>query len=276
MTPRIVQYVPIDSLVCRPQVRESSGYSDEDITGLARSITESGGIHQPLLVRREGDTLVVLDGERRLRAARMAGLATVPVLIEEADLSAAEVTHRQLVLDAQRVGLSPIERARAIQRLMAETAWSAAQVAVNLGVSPANVSKLLALLVLPEDVQGHVAAGRLAMSTAYELAKVSNSAERERLTVEAVSGRLTRAHVVTRTKTLAAASTAAKPRRTAAPRERVVIPLGDGRSVSVSAPSLSVEGIVAWLADLLERLKAASADGRALGDVVSAVSAKRR
>lgn len=272
MPQRSVQDVPVGALVCKPQVRESSGYSEEDIAGLAQSIAESGGIHQPLLVRREGDTLVVLDGERRLRAARKLGMETMPVIIGESSLSDAEVTHRQLVLDAQRVGLSPIERARAIQRLMSETDWSAAQVAVKLGLSPANVSKLLALLVLPENVQRHVAAGRLAMSTGYELAKLADTAERERLTAEAVGGRLSRDAVVSRARSLTEARAPARPRKARAPRARVVMSLGSGRSVAVSAPSLSVESLVAWLADLLERVKAASADGRALEDVVKAVS----
>lgn len=66
MNERHIHEVPIERLVCRPQVRETSGFSEAEIAGLARSISESGGIHQPLLVRRDGDALVVLDGERRL------------------------------------------------------------------------------------------------------------------------------------------------------------------------------------------------------------------
>lgn len=272
MAERVIQEVAIDRLVCRPQVRESSGFADEEIAGLAQSIAESGGIHQPLLVRRDGDRLVVLDGQRRLRAARMAGLATVPVIIEERELSEGDVLHRQLVIDAQRVGLSAIERARAIRRLTAQTGWSDAQAAVKLGLSPAQVSKLLALLVLPEEVQRQVAAGRLAMSTAYELAKVPDSAERERLAADAVNGGLTRDGVVKRRKAAADNRTPAKPRRPAQRRERLVIPMNNGQSITVSGSNLSVESIVALLAELLDRIGRVSGEGRRLEEVVKAVA----
>ncbi|MBX3357428.1 MAG: ParB/RepB/Spo0J family partition protein [Phycisphaeraceae bacterium] len=272
-----LSHAPVDALVCRPQVRQSSGYSDQEITGLARSIAESGGIHQPLLVRRDGDLLVVLDGERRLRAAKLAGLTTVPIIVEEQSLTEADVTHRQLVIDAQRVGLSPIERATSINRLMTETGWTAAQVAVKLGLSPASISKLLALLVLPPDVKEHLTAGRLAMSTAYEVAKVADSTERERLTAEAVNGHLSREAVVAKVRSASQAKGGHMPRRrTASPRERVVIPLGEGRSVIVSAPTLSIDAVVNWLTDLVERLRAVSADGTAMSDAVALVSSKRK
>lgn len=272
MADQTVQQVSTEKLVCLPQVRSSTGFSDEEIAGLAQSIREAGGILQPLLVRRDGDKLVVLDGERRLQAARKAGLATVPVLIEAQGLSDGVVLHRQLVIDAQRVGLSPIERAQAIQRLMSETGWPAATVAVKLGLSPASVSRLLALLVLPVDVQKHVASGRIAMSTAYGLAKISDSAQREKLTQAALGGGLTREALSTATKALAAAGAPAKPRRPRPARERVVIPLGEGRVVSVSAPTLSVESVSTWLGTLAERMRAFGADGRPLPDVVKALS----
>jgi ParB-like chromosome segregation protein Spo0J len=199
------------------------------------------------------------------------------VIIEAQSLTDADVTHRQLVIDAQRVGLSPIERATSISRLMTETGWTAAQVAVKLGLSPASISKLLALLVLPPDVQEHLTAGRLAMSTAYEVAKVADSAERERLTAEAVNGHLSREAVVAKVRSASQAKGGHMPRRRAAsPRERVVIPLGEGRSVIVSAPTLSIEGVVNWLTDLVERLRAVSAEGKAMSDAVALVSPKHK
>lgn len=277
MNTKIVQHVPIEDLICRPQVRQSSGYSLANIAGLARSIKESGGIHQPLLARQDGSSLILIDGERRLRAAKLSGLQTVPVIIEEQSLTDADVTHRQLVIDAQRVGLSPIERATSINRLMTETGWTAGQIAVKLGLSPASISKLLALLVLPPDVQEHLTAGRLAMSTAYEVAKVADSTARERLTAEAVNGHLSREAVVAKVRSAGQAKGGNMPRRRAAsPRERVVIPLGEGRSVIVSAPTLSIDAVVNWLTDLVERLRAVSAEGKAMSDAVALVSSKRK
>jgi ParB family chromosome partitioning protein len=276
MENQTIQQVPIDAIVWPPQVRDSSGFGDEDIRGLSQSMAESGGIHQALLAYRDGESLIGYDGERRWRAAKAAGLITVPVVIEESRLSAADVLYRQLVMDAQRVGLSPMERAKALQRLMAETGWPAAQVAVKLGVSPANISKLLALLILPDDIQKHVIAGRIAMSTAYELAKLSDSAERERLTSEVVSGNLSRDAVAAKARSLAPARVPSRQRKRATPRERVVIPLGEGRTVSVSAPSLSVDNLLAWLTDLVQRISSAQSEGRTLGDVVGVASSKRK
>lgn len=271
-TPRI-DLVPIDSLVCRPQVRELTGFGDEELAGLAQSIREAG-ILEPLLVRREGDALVVLDGERRLRAARKAGLTEVLVVVEAKALSNGEVLHRQLVLDAQRVGLSPMERGAAIQKLMSETGWCAREVAVKLGLSPASISKLLTLTVLPAEVQAAVTSGAVGMSTAYELAKLADSAERQRLCQQAVNGSLTREDVIQRAKELETqrASPRRPVRKPRAARERVSIPLGDGRSVSVSAPTLSVESLIAWFADLSERIRSAGADGRPLAEVIKVIS----
>lgn len=270
---RTVEQVRVTDLICLPQVREQTGFSDEELAGLAQSIREAG-VLQPLLVRREGGKLVILDGERRLRAARLAGLETVPVLIEEASLAEGDILHRQLVIDAQRVGLSPMERAKAIQRLMLATDWTAREVAVKLGVSPAQVSKLLALTVLPGDIQDAVAGGRLAMSTAYELAKIADAPQRERLTAEALAGGLTRDALAKQARELPDKCTPARARRKSAPRERVLIQLGEGRSVSLSAPSITAEDIVFWLTELAERIRNVGADGRPLADIVAEVSCK--
>lgn len=274
MQERRVMVSPLDQLRLRPQVRQSSGLGEEDILGLAQSITQVGGILQPLLVRREGEELVVVDGERRARAAGKAGLTHVPVIIEEDGLSAGDVLHRQLVLDAQRVGLSPMERGAAIQKLMSETGWCAREVAVKLGLSPASISKLLALTVLPAEVQAAVNSGAVGMSTAYELAKLTDSAERQRLCQQAVNGGLTREDVIQRAKELETqrASSRRPVRKARAARERVNITLGEGRSVSVSAPTLSVESLIAWLADLAERIRSAGADGRPLAEVIKVIS----
>lgn len=160
MAERVVQEAAIGKLVCPPQVRTSSGLRDDEIAGLAQSIAEVG-IIQPLLVREDRDVLIVTDGERRLRAARKLGLTTVPVIVDQRGMSEADVMHRQLVLDAQRVRLNPIERGRAMNRLMTAMGWSGKQIADKLGLGTGTVSRALAVLVLPEEVQQQVAAGRL-------------------------------------------------------------------------------------------------------------------
>lgn len=273
MSGRVEQVRGAD-LVCLPQVRDRSGFGDEELAGLAQSIREAG-VLQPLLVRRDGDRLVVVDGERRLRAARLAGLDMVPVIIEDAALAEGQILHRQLVIDAQRVGLSPMERASAIQRLMQATDWTAREVAVKLGISPAQVSKLLALTVLPRDVQDAVASGRMAMSAAYELARIADNDERERLASEVLSGALTRDALALKVRETSGPRTAAKVRRKPAPRERIRIQLGDGRSVSVSAPSLVLEDMANWLVKLAAKLRKAGEQGCTLAEAVRLVSVAR-
>lgn len=245
-----IEQIPIDDLVCLPQVRERTGFGDEEITGLAQSIRETGCILQPLLVRRDGNLLVVLDGERRLRAARLAGLTHLPVIIEKETLSAEKILHRQLVLDAQRVGLSPMERAKAIGLLMKESGWSAREVAVKLGVSPANVSKLLALTVLPADVQTAVANGKVGMSTAYELAKLPDVTERQRLCEKALAGELTRGEVLASAKGPAGGHSRQRAPRPRVVRDRVVFKPAKGCSIAVTASSLTVETLSAWISRL--------------------------
>lgn len=271
MKDQVVKEVPIDQLKCLPQVRDAAAFADGDIAGLAQSIAECDGIHIPLLARREGDQLVVLDGERRLRAAKMAGLSVVPVIIKEESMSDAEVTHCQLVLDAQRVGLTPMERARAIDRLMTESGWSAAQVAVKLGLSAGNISKLLALLVLPESVQQQVASGQLAMSTAYELAKVPDDQDREQLIDEAATGGLTRNALLKKRKSLGAKRSPERAKRAPRRRERVVLPLGEDHSITVHGNGLTLGNLLDGLQQVLGKLKVFASKSMEIGDALKAL-----
>jgi ParB family chromosome partitioning protein len=262
-----VQMMDIDRLTCQ-NVREHFG--EEGLVALAQTITESG-VLQPLLVRREGDLFIVLDGERRLRAAKRVGLRTVPVIIEERALAPFEVVRRQLVLDCQKVHLSAIERARAIDRLMREGTMPAAQVAVTLGMSPAQVSKYLTLLVAPPEIQERVSKGELAASTAYHITRVRDTAERDKLAEEAARGDLTRDDAAAKTK---AAGRRVRPRQPRPHRERVVFPLAAGSSVAVSAPELNVGLLVNWIGDLFATLTRAHAEGLALPEVVKSLSAR--
>ncbi len=269
MMSRKVEERPLADLTCLPQPREGSGRSEAEIAGLAQSIQEVGGILQPLLARREDDKLILLDGHRRLEAAKRAGLKTVPVIIEETALSTAEVLHRQLVIDAQRVELNPVERAAAIERLMKDAGWPAAQVAVKLGLSPGQVSKLLSLLVLPQALQDKVRSGTLAMRAAYEIAKVADPVQRERMAAAALGGLKDDL-----TGTMKAQPRADKRKARSARRSRVTLPLGGGRSIAIAAPDLSLEGLVTWLSGAVERLRALNAQGVALPEAVKAFSSK--
>lgn len=130
-----------------------------DLGGLADTIREYG-IVEPIVVTPNGDgRYTVLSGHRRAAAARMAGLANVPVQIRATPDSA--LTTIALIANTQRVDLTPLEEARAYRTLVDEHGWTQRELCERVGKSQGHVSKRLALLDLPPDVRGRVAAGTL-------------------------------------------------------------------------------------------------------------------
>lgn len=236
---RQVQQLPIARVHCRPQVREA--FDQVSIEGLARSLAQVGQ-QQPILVTKDGERFVVVDGERRLRAARSLGWPMIDAVVEDAALSDVEVIQRQLVCNLQRDDLLPCERARGMDRLIRESGWDAKRVADELGLSEATVSKSLALLVLPMDAQQLIDNNQLAASTGYEIAKIRDAKERARLLELAAQGSLTRAAV---TRAQRGDPKPRKRRRTPMARpETFLVGLDAGVSVIVLGPKLSVRSIV--------------------------------
>ncbi len=248
MQERSLREVAVDALTTAEQVRKDS---DEDaLKGLAESI-KSQGLLQPLLVRQEGKTLVVVDGERRLRALKLAGVKTVWVIIESAPLEKSGVLQRQLVANLQRADLSAMEKARAVSQLLHESGKSGAEVASMLGISASAVSRLLALLALPSSVQEKVERGDVPASTAYEIARAGTAAEQERLADEAASGILTRDAASGRNRARRAPSGSGG-------REvsRFTGKLPGGRMVTASGAGLtSVDDLISWLGELAARAR---------------------
>ncbi|MCL4720243.1 MAG: ParB/RepB/Spo0J family partition protein [Phycisphaerae bacterium] len=271
MPAHVIQQVPTDKLVSPGNIR--TRLDEEEQVSLAQSIAQNG-ILVPLLGHYEGDAIIVDDGHRRLDAARRAGLATVAMLIAEKAPSPAERVTLQLLANTQRQGLKVTEHARALHDLMKATGWSAAEVSLRLGrPSPGTICKLLSLLVLPRDVQDLIDAGRIPMSSAYQIVTVPDAAERERLIQAVLDGRLTRDRLVAETKAVKAGRPAPRTStRQRVARERVVIKLGEGRSVAVSAPTLSVDSVANWFMDLAEQLRHAGADGRPLAEIARSIS----
>jgi len=248
--------VPLDQLILHAQVRTASGMDDDSLNGLAESIKEYG-VQQPLLVRREADGLVVLDGERRARASKLAGLKSVPAIVDDTTLTPAEVTERQLLLDAQRVGLSVTERAEAIECLITDTGWSVEQTAKKLGISAACVTRTLAVLKLPDDILQHVEAGRISADAAYQLSRVSDSGEQARLAEQVTEGLLTRDALTRKLK---------RVRRTQEARRgtRVTAAIGSGQTITFVGGDLTLDTVTDWLEQLLSRAKKAKAQGLSL------------
>jgi len=149
-------------------------FDEAKIAELAASIRQQGVI-QPLVVRRDGaGDYELIAGERRLRAAKQAGLAEVPVVIREAaDDASLELA---LIENLQREDLNPIEEAEAYRKLSEEFGLSQEQIADKMGKSRPAVANALRILGLPKQVRDDVAAGRLPAGQARALLGLGSEA----------------------------------------------------------------------------------------------------
>ncbi len=139
-------------------------FREESLKELAASIREKG-IIQPVLVRREPDgSFMLIAGERRMRAAHMAGLQTMPAIIREADEE--EVQEIALIENIQREDLNPLETARAFKRLMDRFGLSQEELSKKVGKERATVTNYLRLLQLPKAVTDLINSGELSMGHA--------------------------------------------------------------------------------------------------------------
>lgn len=148
-----------------------------DIAELAETIREEGLI-QPLVVRRDGDRLVVVAGHRRLEAVRRLGWMRVEVIVRR-PMAADEVLAKMLVENGQRAGLDPIEEARALSRLKTLGGLSDLELARKVGRSQPVVSGRLALLSLPPEEQEAVRVGQMGVVAAVRTARIASGKVRK-------------------------------------------------------------------------------------------------
>jgi len=160
-----VQQVPVGSVEPNPY-QPRKDMDEVELKTLSESIRESG-ILQPILTRKVGDRYQIVAGERRWRAAQLAGLEEVPVLCRE--LTDNESAVFALVENLQREDLNAIEKAQGIKLLMDQTNSTQAQVAKQVGFERSTVANFVRLLDLPEAVQAHVSRGTLSMGHARSL-----------------------------------------------------------------------------------------------------------
>ena len=133
-------------------------FDEEPLAALARSIREVG-VLQPIVVRRRDSGYELVAGERRLRAARLAGLATIPAIVRETDDT--ESLREALIENLHREDLAPLEMAAAFQELLEDLGVTQETVAERLGYSRAHVANTKRLLSLPGEVQRLLAEGRI-------------------------------------------------------------------------------------------------------------------
>lgn len=158
--------VPVNAVGPNPK-QPRTRFDDDAIASLAASIREVG-ILQPIVVRRAGDgRYEVIAGERRLRAAKTAGLATVPVVLRDSEDS--ELLREALIENIHREDLNPIEQAEAFRQLLEELGLTQEELAERVGVSRSHIANTIRLLGLPLEVQQLLTDERLSAGHARAL-----------------------------------------------------------------------------------------------------------
>ncbi len=149
--------IPVGAIERNPR-QPRTIFDEESLESLARSIQEVG-VLQPVVVRRLETGYELVAGERRLRAARLAGLATIPAVIRDADDT--DSLRDALIENIHRADLGPLELAEAFAELLEDLGVTQETLAERLGVSRPHIANTIRLLGLPPDVQHLLAEGRL-------------------------------------------------------------------------------------------------------------------
>jgi ParB family chromosome partitioning protein len=172
-----VPLIAIDRIVPgRHQPRKS--FDDERIEELADSIREHGLI-QPIVVAQRGDRYEIVVGERRYRAAKIAGLKEIPSFIK--DLSESGALELALIENIQRQDLNPIEEATAYRLIVEREHLTQEELSKRIGKSRSYIANMIRLLDLPDGVRDYVSRGTLSVGQAKAVLSLPNDAEREAL-----------------------------------------------------------------------------------------------
>lgn len=139
-------------------------FSQAELEELAQSIQAVGLIHPPVVRPKENDTYEIISGERRFRAAQLAGLTKIPVLIRASSNSIS--AQAALIENIQRVDLNPIEVAKALRSLTEQFSFNQDELALRIGKKRSTVANYLRLLSLPKNIQESVAKGTISMGHA--------------------------------------------------------------------------------------------------------------
>lgn len=174
---KVVQ-IPVEFIVPNPE-QPRKVFTDNELEELTNSIREYG-VLQPLLVKRtEGKKFILIAGERRLRASKLAGLHRVPVIIK--DLEEPEAALIALVENVQREDLNFLEEARAYKKLMEDFNLTQGEIAKRVSKQQSTISNKIRILALPEELQQMLMANKLTERHARALLKLTEEADRKKV-----------------------------------------------------------------------------------------------
>ena len=178
--------ISIDTISPNPYQARTT-WNEQELADLAESI-RANGVIQPIIVRPVGPGYQLIAGERRLRAARLAALATVPALVRQA--TDEELLEIALVENIHRADLNPIERARAYQNYVSTFSLTQAEAAARLGEDRSVIANYLRLLDLPDEIKQMLTDGQLTMGHARAILALPTDELRRKLANRALVGRL--------------------------------------------------------------------------------------
>ncbi len=172
--------LPIESISPNPQ-QPRKDFNDNTLRDLAASFRQTG-VLQPVVVRRRGIGYELIVGERRWRAAKIAGLTHIPAVVRET--TDAQSLELALVENLLREDLNPMEEAEAYQRLLAEFGWTQEELAQRVARDRSSIANCLRLLKLSELIQADLRSGRLTMGHARALLSLPSPADQLKLREE--------------------------------------------------------------------------------------------
>lgn len=175
--------VPVESIERNPY-QPRKAFDDDELASLSASI-RTHGVLQPLVVRQVGERYQLVAGERRLRAAREAGLQNVPVTV--VDFNDQQTIEAALVENIQRTDLNPIEKAQGFKDYLTRYHMTHEQLAGRLGLGRATITNLVALLEMPAELQDAVRVGQLSTGHAKILKGINDPARQIALSKEIIA-----------------------------------------------------------------------------------------
>ena len=210
----------IDALEPNPH-QPRTRWSDEDLDALAESIREHGVIQPIIVTRGNGSTpYQIIAGERRWRAARRAGLSSVPVMLRE--VTGAQALEIALVENVQRADLNPVEEGLAYRQLAEEFGLTQAEIAIRVGKSRPAISNTLRLLDAPIEVRDAVVNDLISAGHARALLSISDPVRQKQLLERIINEGLSVRQAERLAKIAGLPPQRVEPTRTASPEERAV------------------------------------------------------
>jgi ParB family chromosome partitioning protein len=179
----VVNEISISEL--RPNPYQPRKHFDESALSELMESIKQHGIVQPIVVRRSIRGYEIAAGERRFRAAKLAGLEKVPVVTRSFDDE--QMMEIALIENLQREDLNPMEVATAYQKLMTHLSVTQEELAIKVGKSRPHITNFLRLLQLPAEIQDHVSRGTLSMGDARALLGVKNGEMQKKLMMKSIN-----------------------------------------------------------------------------------------